>query len=84
MLLKLILGQLSGGYDETLKLTSTCHTALDHCERNTLCNRYLEKVKRLCDPKSCDNQQKCMRSIQDFYRGIPQDFSLEIAFCICR
>ena len=66
-----------------LQLRSTCHLALDSCERDGLCGRYLDQIKRMCDSINCD-RQKCMRVIRDFYANIPEKLSLDIAFCLCK
>lgn len=78
-------GSTSLGEDQinSLKLQSTCHQALGACEDASSCNRNLEQVKRLCDPKACD-KKKCMRALQDMYHNIPHEFSLDIAFCLCK
>ena len=72
-----------GGTDLGLDLKSTCHLALNECERDATCNRYLDQVKKMCDPLTCD-RTKCMRAIRDFYRNIPERHSTDIAFCICK
>ena len=42
------------------ELSSTCHVALESCERNAICNRFLDRIKRNCDSLNCD-RQKCMQ-----------------------
>ena len=75
---------IGGGEDgSSLQLTSTCHLALDACERDGICNRFLDQIKRNCDSVICD-RQKCMRSLHDFYENIHEKHSLDIAFCICK
>ncbi len=32
--------------NEQLQLRSTCHLALDSCERDSICSRFLDQVKR--------------------------------------
>ncbi len=75
----------TGGTGLEPKFKSTCHLALASCEKSASCSRYLEQVKRTCDrhATSCD-KQKCMRAIQEMYREIPYEHTLEIAFCLCR
>ena len=64
------------------ELSSTCHVALESCERNAICNRFLDRIKRNCDSLNCD-RQKCMHAQREFYDNVPEELSMEIAFCIC-
>ena len=73
----------SGASNGNLQLRSTCHLALDACERDGSCNRYLDQIKRMCGSINCD-RQKCMKSIRDFYENIPDKHRLDIAFCLCK
>ena len=66
-----------------VELKSTCHLALNECERDASCSRYLDQVKKMCDPITCD-RNKCMRAIRQFYANIPERHSLDIAFCLCK
>ena len=76
-------GDTNGASDGSLKLRSTCHKALDACETDGSCNRFLDQIKRMCDSINCD-KQKCMRAIHDFYENIPEKHRLDIAFCLCK
>ena len=73
----------SGASNGNLQLRSTCHLALDACERDGSCNRYLDQIKRMCGSINCD-RQNCMKSIRDFYENIPEKHRLDIAFCLCK
>ena len=73
----------NGASSGNLQLRSTCHLALDACERDGSCNRYLDQIKRMCGSINCD-RQKCMKSIRDFYENIPDKHRLDIAFCLCK
>ncbi|XP_049807107.1 uncharacterized protein LOC126249498 [Schistocerca nitens] len=69
-----------------LSLQSTCHLALDACQRNASCRAKLQPVLAACDPAPgrC-HRHSCMDKLQDFYRQkdlLP--FTLEIAFCLCK
>ena len=66
-----------------IELKSTCHLALNECEKDGSCSRYLDQVKKMCDPITCD-RNKCMRAIREFYANIPERHSLDIAFCLCK
>jgi hypothetical protein len=67
-----------------LVFESTCHIALEKCEKTISCSRFLEQVKRMCEPNAACDKQKCMRAIQEMYREISHNQSLDIAFCICK
>ena len=43
---------------------------------------YLESVKSRC-VDSC-SRDRCMASVREFYRKIPKQHSLDIAFCLCK
>jgi len=73
----------NAGGNGQVGLKSTCHLALNECERDNSCSRYLDQVKKMCDPITCD-RNKCMRAIRDFYANIPERHSLDIAFCLCK
>jgi len=73
---------LSQKDQEVVNLQSTCHTAMDKCERDSACRPYLEQVKNKC-VDSC-NRDRCMATVRDFYRRIPRQHSLNIAFCLCK
>ena len=73
----------NGASSGNLQLRSTCHLALDACERDQSCGRYLDQIKRMCGSINCD-RQKCMKSIRDFYEIIPEKHRLDIAFCLCK
>merc|ERR1719270_300978 len=67
---------------EIFNLRSTCHIALDRCERDSNCRPYLEAVKSRC-VDSC-SRDRCMAAVREFYRKIPKQHSLDIAFCLCK
>jgi len=67
---------------EVVNLKSTCHLALDACERKATCRTYLDTVKHRC-VDSC-SRDRCMTAVQEFYRKIQSKFSLDIGFCICK
>jgi len=67
---------------EMFNLRSTCHIALDRCERDSNCRPYLESVKTRC-VDSC-SRERCMAAVREFYRKIPKQHSLDIAFCLCK
>ena len=71
------------GNGQNIELKSTCHLALNECEREGACSRFLDQVKKMCDPITCD-RNKCMRAIRQFYANIPERHSLDIAFCLCK
>ena len=43
---------------------------------------YLESVKTRC-ADSC-SRDRCMSAVREFYRKIPKQHSLNIAFCLCK
>ncbi|XP_023329404.1 uncharacterized protein LOC111702073 [Eurytemora carolleeae] len=67
---------------EIINMRSTCHLALDNCERDAACRPYLDSVKSRC-VDSC-NRERCMSAVQEFYRKIPRVHALDIAFCLCK
>jgi len=73
---------LSQKDQEVVNLRSTCHLAMDRCERDPACRSYLEQVKSRC-VDNC-NRDRCMATVRDFYRKIPRQHSLDIAFCLCK
>ncbi|XP_055590351.1 uncharacterized protein LOC129742447 isoform X4 [Uranotaenia lowii] len=62
---------------------STCHLALDACRDDHVCSSALKTVLMHCEVHRC-NRNACMDSLQSFYKGIHDDLSLDIAFCLCR
>ncbi|XP_065091083.1 uncharacterized protein Gfrl isoform X2 [Ochlerotatus camptorhynchus] len=62
---------------------STCHLAMDSCRLDSGCNSAFKTVMMHCDLHHC-NRNACMESLQSFYKGIHDDLSLDIAFCLCR
>uniref|UniRef100_A0A0K2TY70 GDNF/GAS1 domain-containing protein n=1 Tax=Lepeophtheirus salmonis TaxID=72036 RepID=A0A0K2TY70_LEPSM len=82
-----IYGPQDGSADSDIKvqqLQSTCHLALNSCEQNNICNRYLDKLKRSCDSTLTCDKNECMLAIQRFYKNIPRKFKLDVAFCLCK
>ncbi|XP_021712347.1 uncharacterized protein LOC5567775 isoform X1 [Aedes aegypti] len=62
---------------------STCHLAMDSCRSDPSCYTAFKTVMMHCDLHRC-NRNACMNSLQSFYKGIHDDLSLDIAFCLCR
>nr|XP_029714159.1 uncharacterized protein LOC109408875 [Aedes albopictus] len=62
---------------------STCHLAMDACRSDSSCYPAFKTVMMHCDLHRC-NRNACMNSLQSFYKGIHDDLSLDIAFCLCR
>ncbi|XP_058812726.1 uncharacterized protein LOC131677126 isoform X2 [Topomyia yanbarensis] len=62
---------------------STCHLSLDACRDDQVCSSALKTVLMHCELHRC-NRNACMESLQGFYKGIHDDLSLDIAFCLCR
>ncbi|XP_055524975.1 uncharacterized protein LOC129718325 isoform X4 [Wyeomyia smithii] len=62
---------------------STCHLSLDACRDDQVCSSALKTVLMHCELHRC-NRNACMESLQSFYKGIHDDLSLDIAFCLCR
>merc|ERR1719412_1446146 len=75
-------GGTSQSDEEVLNLRSTCHTALDACERDSSCRVYLETLKSRC-VESC-SKERCMAAVKQFYRSVPKKHSLDVAFCLCK
>jgi len=67
---------------EIVNLRSTCHLAMDRCERDSNCRPYLESIKTRC-VDSC-SRDRCMAAVKEFYRKIPKQHSLDVAFCLCK
>ena len=63
---------------------STCHLVLQKCKKITKCKIYLDQVKRSCETKSGCDRHNCMKSIQEMYKEIPNELSMDIAFCLCK
>jgi len=76
-------GESSLQDQEIFNLRSTCHIALDRCERDSNCRPYLEPMKSRC-VDSCNSRERCMSAVREFYRKIPKQHSLDIAFCLCK
>ncbi|XP_050527441.1 uncharacterized protein LOC126897695 [Daktulosphaira vitifoliae] len=67
-----------------LNFQSTCHEALEACNKHPECQEMVASVIRNCNQKHC-RKTNCMESLQSFYRNdslLP--FSIEIAFCLCK
>jgi len=67
---------------EIVNLRSTCHLAMDRCERDSNCRPYLESIKTRC-VDSC-SRDRCMAAVKEFYRKIPKQHQLDVAFCLCK
>merc|ERR1719430_2196826 len=75
-------GGTSQSDQEVANLRSTCHLALDTCEKDSSCRVYLEAVKSRC-VDSC-SRDRCMAAVKEFYRRVPKQHSLDVAFCLCK
>ncbi|XP_063863908.1 LOW QUALITY PROTEIN: uncharacterized protein LOC135102557 [Scylla paramamosain] len=64
-------------------LHSTCHTALQACNKDKACRRLLDPVLAVCDTNQCD-REACMNNVQTFYRNVVFKWALEVAFCLCK
>lgn len=68
---------------------STCHKALTHCQTDLQCRKHLEPFLRYCNggqaggTDTC-HRDLCMQSLQGFYKDAPLQWSLEVAFCVCK
>jgi len=76
------MGGTSQSDQEIVSLRSTCHLALDACERDAACRVYLEAVKSRC-VETCV-KDRCMAAVKEFYRRVPDQHKLDVAFCLCK
>ncbi|XP_059351654.1 uncharacterized protein LOC130702135 isoform X4 [Daphnia carinata] len=73
---------------------STCHKALSNCQSDLQCRKHLEPFLRYCNgaasasglAASADtcHRDLCMQALQGFYKDAPLQWSLEVAFCVCK
>ena len=77
---------------------STCHRALAQCQSDGQCRRHLDPFMRYCNggwtsssstsmasgtTGTC-HRDLCMQALQGFYKDAPLQWSLEVAFCVCK
>lgn len=73
---------------------STCHRALTQCQSDGQCRKHLEPFLRYCSSNgggggnfgatdTC-HRDLCMQALQGFYKDAPLQWSLEVAFCVCK
>nr|CAH0102392.1 unnamed protein product [Daphnia galeata] len=73
---------------------STCHRALTHCQSDLQCRKHLDPFLRYCNgggggasggstADTC-HRDLCMQALQGFYKDAPLQWSLEVAFCVCK
>lgn len=72
---------------------STCHKALSHCQSDLQCRKHLDPFLRYCNgggstglaggADTC-HRDLCMQALQGFYKDAPLQWSLEVAFCVCK
>lgn len=62
---------------------STCHLAMESCNRNRNCRLSLSPILHHCDISRC-NRNSCMEALQGFYRKPGLPWNLDIAFCLCK
>ncbi|XP_055322734.1 uncharacterized protein LOC129578351 isoform X1 [Sitodiplosis mosellana] len=63
-------------------LQITCDSVYQICKSNAACSEALKPVIQYCDFHIC-NQNACLDALQAFYRLSNEDFTLDIAFCVC-
>ncbi|XP_050426715.1 uncharacterized protein LOC126837037 [Adelges cooleyi] len=67
-----------------LNFQSTCHEALETCNKQPYCQEMVASIFRNCNQKQC-KKTNCMESLQSFYRNDSMaPFAIEIAFCLCK
>ena len=64
-------------------LQITCDSVYQICKSNAACSEALQPVVQYCDFHIC-NQNACLDALQSFYRQSNEDFTLDIAFCVCK
>jgi hypothetical protein len=85
----------SGGAGRVVSIyQSTCHRALTHCQSDLQCRKHLDPFLRYCNgggggasggstADTC-HRDLCMQALQGFYKDAPLQWSLEVAFCVCK
>ncbi|VVC33180.1 GDNF/GAS1 [Cinara cedri] len=67
-----------------LNFQSTCHEALETCNKQPQCQEMVASITRNCNQKQC-KKVNCMESLQSFYRNESMlPYAIEIAFCLCK
>ncbi|XP_025421932.1 uncharacterized protein LOC112691756 [Sipha flava] len=67
-----------------LNFQSTCHEALETCNKHPHCQEMVASIIRNCNQRQC-RKSNCMESLQSFYRNESMhSFAIEIAFCLCK
>lgn len=64
-------------------LQITCDSVYQMCKSNAMCSEALKPVIKYCDFHMC-NQNACLDALQTFYRLSNEDFTLDVAFCVCK
>lgn len=72
---------------------STCHKALSNCQSDLQCRKHLDPFLRYCNGAASSglagsadtcHRDLCMQALQGFYKDAPLQWSLEVAFCVCK
>uniref|UniRef100_A0A2S2NAC9 GDNF family receptor alpha-3 n=1 Tax=Schizaphis graminum TaxID=13262 RepID=A0A2S2NAC9_SCHGA len=67
-----------------LNFQSTCHEALETCNKHPQCQEMVASIIRNCNHRQC-KKDNCMESLQNFYRNESMhSYAIEIAFCLCK
>lgn len=67
-----------------LNFQSTCHEALETCNKHSQCQEMVASITRNCNHRQC-KKANCMESLQNFYRNESMhSYAIEIAFCLCK
>lgn len=67
-----------------LNFQSTCHEALETCNKHSHCQEMVASIIRNCNHRQC-KKANCMESLQNFYRNESMhSYAIEIAFCLCK
>lgn len=67
-----------------LNFQSTCHEALETCNKHSQCQEMVASIIRNCNHRQC-KKTNCMESLQNFYRNESMhSYAIEIAFCLCK
>ncbi|XP_046458026.1 uncharacterized protein LOC124204848 isoform X3 [Daphnia pulex] len=87
---------MDGGAGRVVSIyQSTCHRALTHCQSDLQCRKHLDPFLRYCNgggggvsgmaggADTC-HRDLCMQALQGFYKDAPLQWSLEVAFCVCK
>lgn len=79
------IGSKSAPIDNSiLNFQSTCHEALETCNKHSQCQEMVASITRNCNHRQC-KKTNCMESLQNFYRNESMhSYAIEIAFCLCK